>query len=349
MRHFYFINKKSLFILFSIISLIRLYPDATGDLLKKNPFELNRGDNNYFFYVNNTVSVGFNNNFKLLYNRPSDRWYPKSDFMMQGYYTFPINKNIGIGPSIYNQNIFYLSHPELSHDKQSTSINFDTTILAGLSFVFTPVIPSINKPAFLLFIDFGPAGVFNNNSDHSTTINAMIGGYTSQLIILPLMPIHLFIMDMNLIAFVRTDTPAGPMPGIRVRNHFLMKFGFLNFIDKRIKVGLKIKNIFSYILTGRPFTGDLADQFTYNRLFVSLYWNGLKGLELETGYGFEYYTNARESTFHTAHRAYFELSFNRNGFTAGLKHTLSFWSSGIQNGTPINEFEVSFGYRIERI
>lgn len=330
---------KRLFILLIILlSLNLIYSNED-----ESSFYLNREDNNFFFYVSNTSSVSVNNKFNLLYKRPSDLWYPRNDSIIQSYYTFPVNRNLGLGPSLFSQNIIYLSN-----DGNNDIVNFDSIILAGMSFVFTPFIPKINKPALFFFIDIGPAVVINNNKVHNENLNAMIGGYSSQLIILPIVPIHLFVMDMNVLSVVRTETAAGIMPGVRLRNQFLARFSFLNFIDKSIRSGIKIKNIYSFILTGKPSDNDLANQFTYDKLFISFFWNGLKGFEIENGYGFEYYTPARKSDFYTAHKFFTEMSFNKNGFTIGVKHSLNFWCDKIKSGTPINEFEVSLGYRIER-
>lgn len=283
----------------------------------------------------------------MLYNRPSDRWYPKNDLIIQGYYTFPVNRNFGLGPSLFNQNLQYLSHDESKTDGNVT-LNFDSIILAGLSFVVTPFIKKIDKPAFFFLIDIGPAVVLNNNQNHSSDFTAMVGGYSSQVVILPLMPVHLFIMDINVVSIVRTDTPIGIMPGIRVRNQLLIKFAFLNFIDNRIKAGVKLKNIYNFMLTGNPSVGDLSNQFTYNKFYFLAYWNGLKGLELSSGYGFEYYTYANESLFFISHKFVNEISFAKKGFKLSFKHSLIFWDDGIVNGQPHNEFEVSLGYGIER-
>ncbi len=342
------IRKILILIVFSFIlqSNLVFSDDTTNDSLQ-NSLDLRLSENNYFFYINNIITISINDDLELLYNRPSDRWYPRNDLLISSYYTIPVNRNFGLGPSLFSQVLLYLSNDEDAKD-YSTLVNFEAVILCGISFVFTPYIPVINKPAFFLFIDFGPAAVFNNNRFANEDFTAMIGGYTSQTIVLPLFPIYLFVIDMNLVSILRSVTPAGPMPGLRIRNQFLLKFGFMNFIDNRIRVGLICRNTFSFILTGNPLENDLKNQYTYNRLALMIYWDGFKGLQLETGYGFEYYTYANESSYHTAHKFINTLKFSRNGFEVSFKHSLNFWSSGIQDGQPVNEFELGVGYKIER-
>ncbi|HBD94454.1 MAG: hypothetical protein A2015_06520 [Spirochaetes bacterium GWF1_31_7] len=314
----------------------------------KIEFELDKKNNNTFFQIQNKTSLNFNDNLKLLFTKPQDKWYPRNELIIQAHYTLPINRDFGLGPSLFNQSYINISKDENSNTLESTSVTFENVTLAGLSLVFTPFIPSINKPAFFLMIDFGPGISINNNFSTDSELHVMPGGYSTQLLILPLMPIHLFILDMNLVSIMATTTPAGIMPGVRLRNHLIIKFSFMNFVNKELKSGLAIKNIFSHILTGKPFTNDLSDQYTYNKLFASLFWNGLNGLEINSGYGFEYITFARAPDYHIANKYFTEITYKKNNFTIGLKHSIIFWSNGITHGNPINELEMYYGYEINR-
>ncbi|OHD21770.1 MAG: hypothetical protein A2Y34_12415 [Spirochaetes bacterium GWC1_27_15] len=281
-----------------------------------------------------------------MYNKPSDKFYPSNYLMLQAFYIFPVKKYFGIGPSFFSENVFKIFHYEDSIDTKSININFNTIILGGLSFSFMPHHPKLDIPLLIFFVDFGPSVELNNITDDGDNLAAKFGGYTSQFLTIPLMPWHLIIIDINIFSVMATQTSLGWFPGILNKNFFSLKFSFFNFIKKNVNSGIRLKNTFSFILTGKPSINDLTSQYTYDRLEFSLFYGGVKGLELHLGYGFEYITFARDPEYHIANKIIGEISYEKNGFKISLKHFLIFWDANIQNGLPVNEFEILFSYKL---
>lgn len=306
---------------------------------------LKKENNNVSFYISNTTNITVGDDATILIKKPDDVFYPYNDTQIQIAYHYPINRNAAIGCSGLFQNVVKMFYDDPSTD--FPSFQFNGVILPGLSFRFTPFLQKINMPLFLLTADVGFGAELTNNDEISGAMTAKFGGFLNLFLLAPIVPVHLFITDMNSLAIMATDTPEGWYPGVRIRNILNIKFTFFNFINKKVNSGIRIKNIFSYVLTGKPDLYDLTSQYTYDKLFVTLYYGGLKGVELHLGYGFEYLTLARDPSYHLAHKVIQEISWQKNGFAVVFKHTLAFWDGGISKGFPSNEAEISFSYRLE--
>lgn len=322
--------------------------DSTTDKDSKNireNFELKKENNNLFFQISNSIELMINSQGKLMINKKEDIFQPSNNFQLQLNYFFPLNKYIAIGPSLFTQiysKIFYDIKEDLNEE---FVFQFSSVILLGICFRITPYIKKINMPAFLLIIDFGPGVELSNSKEIFPEPFAKFGGFTNQILILPLIPYNIFIMDINIFSIMATYTIYGWFPGIRERNIFIFNFSFFNFIRKKANSGLRIKNIFNFILTGKPDIYDLSSQYTYNRLFVSLYWGTIKGFEINSGYSFEYITFARSPIYYIANKIFYEIIWYKNGFNISFKHTLSFWDQKFITGFPVNEFEVYLSYQ----
>jgi len=306
---------------------------------------LKKENNNVSFSISNTTNITVGNNASILIKKPNDVFYPYNDTQIQVAYHYPINKNAAIGCSGFFQNVLKIFYEDVSSD--ILSFQFNGVVLPGLSFRFTPFLKKINMPIFLLSMDVGFGAELTNNDEISGAMTAKFGGFLNLFLLAPIVPAHLFISDINSLAIMATYTPDGWYPGIRIKNILNIKFAFLNFVNKKINSGIRVKNIFSYVLTGRPDFYDLTSQYTYNKLFVTLYYGGLKGVEFHIGYGFEYLTLARDPSYHLAHKVIQEISWQKSGFAVVFKHTIAFWEGAILKGFPNNEAEISFSYRLE--
>jgi len=338
---------KILIVIFILLSSLRLFSkDASTDanaILDK--ILLKKENNNVTFSISNTTNITVGDDATILIKKPDDVFYPYNDTQIQVAYHYPINRNAAIGCSGLFQNVIKMFYKDVSTDVPS--FQFNGVILPGLSFRFTPFLQKINMPLFLLSMDIGFGAELTNNDEISGAIAAKFGGFLNLFLLMPIVPAHLFITDINSLAIMATDTPEGWYPGVRIRNILNIKFAFFNFINKKNNSGIRIKNIFSYVLTGKPDLYDLTSQYTYDKLYVTIYYGGLKGVELHIGYGFEYLTRARDPSYHLAHKVIQEVSWQKNGFAVVFKHTLAFWDGGVSKGFPSNEVEISFSYRLE--
>lgn len=340
------------FIYFSIFNVLYAENDSALDNNKNEIFEklrLKKEKNNTFLNISNLFTLGINDKGYLMYNKPLDKIYPTDYLMIQGVYIFPLTKSFGIGPSLFNENVLKLLHYEDSADSKSVDFLFYSIILAGISFAIMPYHKRLNIPLFILMLDFGPGIEINNDIEDGDELVPKIGGYAVQSIILPIYPINLFITDINVFAMLATNTPIGWFPGIYVRNIFIMKFAFFNFINKKVDSGFRLKNTFRYTLTGKPSLTDLTSQYTYDRLEATLYYGGIKGIEMHFGYGFEYITFARDPIYHIANKIVSELSWEKNGFKIMVKHFLIFWDKRFPNGFPANQFDIAISYKLNFI
>ena len=277
---------------------------------------LNKKNNNTYFTISNSTNFHINNKANIMIKRDTDLFQPYNDTQIQVGYHYPINNNFAIGVSGFFQNVlkFYYEN-ENNNDLSNITIQFNGIILPGVSLRLTPIIKKINMPLFLMIVDFGFGAEITNNLDMNPDFKVKFGGFCNQFLLLPIMPANLFITDINIFALMATDTPNGWYPGVLVKNILIIKFSFFNFILKKSDSGFRIKNILSYILTGKPDIYNLESQYTYNKFYSTLYFGYLKGLELHLGYGFEYLTLARKSEWHFANKVYSELSWNKNGFS----------------------------------
>lgn len=350
--------KKVLIFFFLVFLILNLYskPDRTTDkeeIFEKLRLKLDR--NNAFLDISDLFTLSINNKGNLMYRKskkiikPIDKIFPTNYLMLQARYIFPVKKAFGIGPTLFNENVFKILHYEDSTDKNSTDILFYSIILPGLSFTIMPYHSKMNIPIFMLFVDIGPGIEINNDKQDGDGLVPKFGGYSVQTIILPIMPVHLFVMDINVFAVLATSTPIGWFPGVFLRNIFLMKFAFFNFANKKSNSGLRIKNSFRYTLTGRPSLIDLTSQYTYDKLDVTLYFGGVKGLEIHAGYGFEYITFARDPIYHIANKVISELSWEKAGFKILFRHYLIFWDKRFPNGIPVNQFDIMISYSLNMI
>ena len=340
---------KIYFMLIQLLFMIFIYSaDTTPDLT------LDPDNNNSFFRIDTGFSIDVNDRGELSYHRygPDDEddfFYPTANIRLQAAYLFPVHRTFNTGPSIFNDNLFRVFHHNDDREfLQSMQMTFNSVILPGISFQFTPYSARLNMPVCVLQIDAGPGFEINNNREDGDDLNWKAGGFCTQTLILPVMPVHLFVMDVNIIAILAVNTPSGWFPGVIIKNHFLMKFAFFNFVNKKAGSGVRLKNIYSYTLTGKPSLTDLSSQYTYNRFSATLYFGALAGLEIHQGYGFEYITRARENTFHTGHKLVSMILWSKNNFRISFTHTLEFWDSGINNAVPLNSFDITVAYGIQR-
>jgi len=287
------------------------------------------------------TNLTLNNNLDLLYNYPDDKFYPSNNLIIQLNTMFPVNKQFSIGPSFFNDSYFKLYKDSIN---TGTILNFNSIIMSGINFIFTPYHPKLKIPFMLAMIDFGFSCEINNNESDGDGFTAKIGGYSTQLLVFPLMPINLFIMDVNIVSVMSVKTPGGNMPGIMDRNILLVKFKFTDFFNKKIGLGLRLKNNFNYTLTGKPDLYNLASQYTYDRIETSFYYGGIKGLEIHTGYGFEYITFARDPLYFIAHKLVNEISWKFSFFKFVASYYLSFWDNKLQNMNPSHKFELNISF-----
>ena len=321
---------------------LNLYSDNTEDMLKKIPdfLKADKNKNNFIFNISNQMAVNINNTGNLSYNYPEDLFYPYNNLIIQANYFFPVNKTFSTGPSFFNDTYFKIMHNINSNEIYSINFLFNSVILGGISFKFTPIHPKLKIPFLLFMVDFGPSIEINNSITDGDGLRAKFGGFNSLALFLPVMPINLFIFDVNIISVMATDTPIGWFPGVMVRNIFLLKFNFTNFINKNIGIGLKIKNSFNFTLTGKPSQDNLESQYTYDRVEIFLFYNGIKGLEIGQGYGFEYITFARDPDYHIAHKVVSEISYKKDFFKISFNHSLNFFDNNVLYGFPTNKFEI---------
>ncbi|HPO50123.1 MAG TPA: hypothetical protein PLO89_07360 [Spirochaetota bacterium] len=338
-----FFSKVFVFIILSNFSSnLRLFSDSSNDIIDKIPdfMKADKKNNNFIFNITNQTALNINDKGNLIYNYPSDLFYPYDNLIIQANYFFPINKTFSIGPSFFNDNYFKIFHNENSLEVSDINLFFNTVILGGLSFKFTPYHSKLKIPILLFTVDFGPGIEINNNSIDGDGLRAKFGGFNSLAIVLPIFPINLFIFDVNIFSILASDSPLGWVPGLALRNILLVRFDFTNFFSKKIALGLKLKNSFNFTLTGKPVMGDLESQYAYDRLELYLYYKGIKGLEFAQGYGFEYITFARDPDFYLAHKIVSEISYKINFFKISFNHSINFFSKNAKNGYPINKFEI---------
>ncbi|MCG8572443.1 MAG: hypothetical protein MJB14_20110 [Spirochaetes bacterium] len=351
--------EKYLFLCFMLILLpVLIYSqnqDHTTDKEMneiKEKLTLKKNQNNLFFSIINDTQLSVNDDGSLMYNKPEDKIYPVDYLTLQVFYTFPVNQQFGLGPCLLNQNTFKLVHHSNDTDAQAVDLLFNSVILPGINFTFTPYSKKLGMPILLFSLEIGPGIELNNNIDDGDKLFIKTGGFSNQVLILPIMPIHLFIMDINSFAVMATNTPDGWYPGLRIRNYLLVKFAFFNFLAKDMNSGVRIKNTFSYILTGKPSLSDLTSQYTYSKLFTTLYFGKIKGIELHLGYGFEYITFARDPAFHLGHKIHSEISWKKGGFNIRFSHSLIFYekliSDTLNDGLPVNQFQLYFAFEKSR-
>ncbi|HOV12686.1 MAG TPA: hypothetical protein PK771_00205 [Spirochaetota bacterium] len=333
--------KSFLFFIFILITL-NIFSDVTGDIKEKIPefLKSDKNKNNFFYNITNQTVLNINSNGNLMYNYPVDIFYPYNNLIIQANYFFPVNSSFLVGPSFFNDNYFKIFHDTDSLDTNSVNFIFNSVILGGISFKFTPIHKKLKVPFLLFMVDFGPALEINNNKVDGDDLKIKFGGFNSLAIFLPIMPANLFVFDVNIFSVMATDTPIGWFPGVMVRNILLLKFNFTNFINKKIGLGLKIKNHLNFTLTGKPDLYDLTSQYTYDRLELYLSYGGVKGLEINSGYGFEYITFARDSEYHIANKIVNEISYKKDFFKIVFNHSLSFFDGKFDYCLPVNKFEL---------
>jgi len=348
--------KKVLIIIFLLTLNFLFSSDNTADNAKTNEsdiFFLKRNSNNFFFHISDSTELNINNNGQLSYRHDRDKFYPQNVLFLQGNYIFPVNKVFGIGPSIIFQNIFKIFHEADSTDENSTVLQFNNFTLAGISFNFSPVNKKINMPVMFIAMDFGPAIQLDNDTDDGDSLNAKFGGFNTLALMLPVMPVHLFIFDLNVIAVMSVKVKNSWYPAVRLINIFTLKFAFFNFINKKSNSGIKINNDFQYILTGRPSFTDLTSSSINEKLNITFFFGMIKGFELHAGYGFQYRSFARDPLFHIAHKLLFSVSWAISGFYINLDYALIFWeylvSSPIYCGYPMNQIKIEIGYKFDRM
>jgi hypothetical protein len=338
--------------------------DATGD----NPagrLMLNRREQNTFFDIGISSSLSLNNRAQLMYlkapedqpgDESNDRFFPDLDIRIQAAYHFPVNRQFSLGPSLFSQAYVKMFHniEDLSYARTVHS-TLNAVLLPGVSFVITPWSKVLDMPVAYIQVDAGPGLEINNNEEDGDGLHARIGGFSNQLVILPVMPIHLFVMNLNVLVVMAVNTPEGWFPGIRLRNYLLVKFAVFNFIDKRAKSGFRIYNIFSFVLTGKPSLTDLTSQYTYDKLYLTMFWEPLPGLEFNLGYSFEAKTFARDPLYHMASKLFAEIEWERKRFSVKFRYSLEFWDvfepdeRSIRLANPMNRFEVSLTYSLNRM
>jgi hypothetical protein len=321
-------------------------PDETED--RKQLFESLRfkpDRNNTQISFHNASEIYIKPDGTLAWNHPSDRIYPNDSLLVQVNTLFPLIKGFGIGPSFLTEHYFKLSHPEGS-DPALTALNFNSVFLPGFTFYFYPHHPGLDIPLMMIAVEAGPAVELSNVENDGDGLHWKAGGYTAQTLILPAVPVHLYLFDTNVLAVMATRTPAGWYPGILYFNIFLMKFEFFNFAVKQAKSGLRIRNRFRFILTGKPDLYDLTSQYTYNRFESTLYFGGVPGFQIHLGFAHEYITFARDPEWHQASKLVGEMNWEKKGLTLTFRYLLAFWDDGFLGGVPVHEFYFGAGYRL---
>lgn len=327
----------------------KMGPPGYGDREKNEAPENKRpssGQSMASIEVSDSMELNVNNKADLMFNSPDDMLYPINYLSVRAQYMVPVAKSIGLGPVLVNENTQQLIHfNDASHDG-SVEVVFQSIFNPGIGLNIMPLHKKLNVPLLIFTLGVGPSVQINNDLEDDDGLKVKFGGFSTQFLMLPLVPFHLMISDLNIVSILARSTPTGWKPGIMVKNTFNLRFAFFNFINKKINSGLLINNRFRYIQTGRPSMTDLTYQYTYNRLETTLFFGGVPGLEIHLGYGFEYITFARDSDYYTAHKMVTGVSWERMGFKVDFRYILAFWDENFENGQPVNHFNLKFSYKL---